>query len=1160
MYRERHHEKLSAPARIIDMENYSAIKTVNEEGSQPQVTKNRVIEHEEETSRPDFEDQINRKLSETNASTLIVPHGPQLVNPELLATSSDNGTQTSYASSSNLGFDRPHIPPLPIASESRSEFECPFCYAIISLHGSSKYRQWKRHVFKDLQPYMCTYDNCSSPNTMYDSRRQWIAHELHWHRREWSCNVPSHDIFSERSLFAAHMQQQHPTHCMEGNLDVVVNMCERAMDSTTAACPLCFSENAQNLSVQALEKHLGSHLEALALFALPRSSGHDPIESPNSSIRSEIAFGGSESSRNLAAIGNGSSKLSDREGSISERQSFGKPSSDHNAFFGDSLEFHSPNPASLEDRRFSALMAIKRSSGEEIQSLRYRRELSKTHEMTGLWFFESLQYREWKHRGASVLSLSGVPGSGKSNICANVVKDLENMRDQDSGIGTIGTAYLFVQNECSIQTQQSWICWSLLSQMTRTMPLSAMPDGLLNLLDQIYSTYDSSSTAIALEYLDQILAISFQYFEKSYIVIDAVDVDYGVAGWVFNFINKEWDHYGVRFFLTSRVDVRIWLLLRGLRPNKVVFMDTNSKKDIKRYLRERVWQLGIRDRSKRQDIIDKIRDRCNGVFTWAVEQVDALALGTDMGDRLSPGFLPGGVSELWRSMLLKSEMYSVEKALVASIFSRLYSAERPLTLRALRDSLGSVYEFPDKLSQFSIFHRCPAILQFSVRSLKDLHEDCWFEFIHPAIRIFLQPSRYPRTSSLFQFTVHEPDSHYEIVETCLRCLSYWKYLASDDRTGSTDYLSYAAQYWYVHLRKVDDHKKNELQHRSYEVGIFHGIFSFWLETYDPDLGEARKTGLQSLPTPLYYASLLGLPIVITRLLNQGYPVNAPGGKHNRPLLAGIEADSAAVVELLLSKGANCNARYKNKDTGLMRAIIKRNNKQCEATLKQNTEIVQRLLDAGANLELQSRQGKETALHMAVQNNSGDICIVQKLLDAGANIEARDAFGKTPLVWAAQYSNKNAVKILLSSGADVKVHDLAGNTVIHLIDSPMDILRLLAETGAPLNYHNDVAGYTPLHDAVERGKGRKVLELLHIGANIDAKTIAEVPLTALQLATMRYSQAVSPIEKMDYESIICRLLSRNASLEGWEDEGYLGPLEEGVLEDIRKIRQKLKSFD
>lgn len=524
-----------------------------------------------------------------------------------------------------------------------------------------------------------------------------------------------------------------------------------------------------------------------------------------------------------------------------------------------------------------------------------------------------------------------------------------------------------------------------------------------------------------------------------------------------------------------------------------------------------------------------------------------------MDDKLSPRFLPKGVSELWRSVLLARSILPADEALVASIFSRLYSVERPLALRALVDSVDAVeFGFSGVLSQISILNRCSAIVQLSIKTLEDLGENCCFEFIHPSIRIFLQPSRHPRTSPVFRFTVHESDSQYEIAQSCLTSLRYLSIAASD-------YLYYAAQYWCVHLKKVDDDRKNELQDLSYEIGLFHGRFSFWLETYDPDRGKARETAFTAPPTPLYYASLLGLPRVISRLLNQGSLANAPGGRHNRPLLAAIEADSAAAVTLLLSESANCNARYKNKDTGLMRAIIKRNNKQCEATLEQNDEIVQRLLDAGANLEFQSRRRKETALHLAVQTNSGDISIVKKLLGARANIEARDALGRTPLVWAAQYDNKNAIRTLLDSGADVKVRDLFGNTVMHLSEYPMDTLRLLADFGAPLDSHNNVAGYTPLHDAIERGIASKVQALLQFGANIDVRTITMVPQTALQIATKRYSQADSRSEKLNYQVIIWRLLSHNASLEGWEDEGFLDSASEaGALVDgirIGDIRRK-----
>ena len=43
------------------------------------------------------------------------------------------------------------------------------------------------------------------------------------------------------------------------------------MESTSASCPLCFAEGSSDLSAKRLEKHLARHMEALALFALPRN-------------------------------------------------------------------------------------------------------------------------------------------------------------------------------------------------------------------------------------------------------------------------------------------------------------------------------------------------------------------------------------------------------------------------------------------------------------------------------------------------------------------------------------------------------------------------------------------------------------------------------------------------------------------------------------------------------------------------------------------------------------------------------------------------------------------------------------------------------------------------------------------------------------------------
>ena len=56
------------------------------------------------------------------------------------------------------------------------------------------------------------------------------------------------------------------------------------MESTLASCSLCFAEGSSNLSVKRLEKHLARHMEALALFSLPRDNNAGDGEPAGSAV------------------------------------------------------------------------------------------------------------------------------------------------------------------------------------------------------------------------------------------------------------------------------------------------------------------------------------------------------------------------------------------------------------------------------------------------------------------------------------------------------------------------------------------------------------------------------------------------------------------------------------------------------------------------------------------------------------------------------------------------------------------------------------------------------------------------------------------------------------------------------------------------------------
>ncbi|KIV77086.1 hypothetical protein PV11_08921 [Exophiala sideris] len=174
----------------------------------------------------DQPDAISTTLSETIATEFESHH----VDAE--TRSNSELSQTSAATSLWESDGKITVPHAPQESTGGKEFECPYCFFIITI---SDRNSWVRHVFKDLMPYVCVFLECSVAYRLYDSRREWFQHLRTSHLRE-------------------------PT---IGDND----------------CPLRCGATLPGLS---LERHLGRHLQELALFALPRTEEPDEGD-PNES-------------------------------------------------------------------------------------------------------------------------------------------------------------------------------------------------------------------------------------------------------------------------------------------------------------------------------------------------------------------------------------------------------------------------------------------------------------------------------------------------------------------------------------------------------------------------------------------------------------------------------------------------------------------------------------------------------------------------------------------------------------------------------------------------------------------------------------------------------------------------------------------------------------
>ncbi|ETS78936.1 hypothetical protein PFICI_08789 [Pestalotiopsis fici W106-1] len=200
---------------------------------------------------------------------------------------SDGGlTQTSYATTVS-GFDRPRVPPLPAASQDVA-FECPFCFMMVSAHTR---KSWKKHVFADLRPYICLFDDCQTPMKNFQRRRNWIEHVRQQHWRIWLCPLRCGESFDTERKLQKHMPTSHPDfQAPEGLIPELMQAASRPRrEWTTVPCPLCAEEMR---SVKHYQHHVGHHLEDVSLFALPHceyatmETGHD-FKTPGESSGSE---------------------------------------------------------------------------------------------------------------------------------------------------------------------------------------------------------------------------------------------------------------------------------------------------------------------------------------------------------------------------------------------------------------------------------------------------------------------------------------------------------------------------------------------------------------------------------------------------------------------------------------------------------------------------------------------------------------------------------------------------------------------------------------------------------------------------------------------------------------------------------------------------------
>ena len=252
-------------------------------------------------------------------------------------------------------------------------------------------------------------------------------------------------------------------------------------------------------------------------------------------------------------------------------------------------------------------------------------------------------------------------------------------------------------------------------------------------------------------------------------------------------------------------------------------------------------------------------------------------------------------------------------------------------------------------------------------------------------------------------------------------------------------------------------------------------------------------------TPLMYASVYLSPSGMLLLLDKGADPNAKNEAGATALMWAM--GDMRKIRMLVAKGADVNARANTGRTPLLLA----------AAHAGSAEKVEFLLAKGAQVNALDRAGLNALAEAAA---AGDVAVLKLLLAKGGDVHVKQAArfidirradteiihevvrradrrssGITPMMFAVNSGNREAVRLLLERDPDVNAETSASLTAL-MIAAPKgdpEMIKLLLDHGAKVNV-KDERGLTPLLLAAgAESRNTEVVRLLiEKGADLAAK--------------------------------------------------------------------------
>ncbi|KAL9612899.1 MAG: hypothetical protein Q9167_002532 [Letrouitia subvulpina] len=672
---------------------------------------------------------------------------------------------------------------------------------------------------------------------------------------------------------------------------------------------------------------------------------------------------------------------------------------------------------------------------------------------TGGWLIEEKKFQCWRDATESennFLWCHGIQGSGKTILTSLVIDHLSHQFEHEN----VAIAYLYFDYREQEVLSVERVLASLLKQVAAAKP--NIPQSVLD----FYKKINIQQRQAQQQELEQALLLTFQEYERVFIVIDALDECDQTTHRrnLISCLRSLQISPVVSIFITSRSHIEE--TNNFFEKASKIIIEANET-DLEKYI---LWEIeqsdnvDIIDNEFRGEIVQKIGKAAQNMFLLAALQIKNILNEPTIGEMEEAlQLMPCGLDDAFEETMRRIQNQpDGRKRLGMNTLMWISHARGPLLVKELSEALAI------RTGTASLNPRYQPLQKLMVECSHGLvivdEESSVIRLVHYSVQEYFHKHR----RKFF------PTGEKTVAELCITYLLFDSFSQGccDDEAAIVNqltkypFLSYAARQWGNHTSEARCESidqialsfLNSMSNKACAWQIWQYTEGRRKDYWEPE--EARSCN------ELHLAALFGLEQLVKQLIeSRKVEIDSPTNMGTTALINAASRGSVGLTRMLLSMGAN-----PSKENWYGAAL------QCAA-------------------------------------EAGQVATILEILKTGQSINSRDSRGRTALHCATLSGRKNAIHILLEKGVDVNAKSIYDFTALRnavVWEQPPDIVRLLLEHGADPEIRSRQK-VTAFHDAVGMGNKDALMLLLEFNADVNARL--EHGETALLLASYKGCMAM-----------------------------------------------------